>query len=240
MNTQNNTKNFLERSQNTVKQGYNQFVTMNIFSQFVSLIVGLLLLGLAIILVMYLYRLSRYGTTGAPMLINEPINSFDPNLSKSSKRLPDASEGMAFTYNFWMYIADWQFNFGKEKTIFVKGTPGNPQNQAPGVFLAPKSNILEVRMVTYADPMGEACSVDNIPLQKWVNVSVVLNNRTLDIYIDGKLERSCVLRGVPRLNKNDLTFANPDTFYGQLSRFQYFNRAITPDEVHQIYTRGPN
>ena len=48
------------------------------------------------------------------------------------------------------------------------------------------------------------CDIKNIPLQRWVNVSIVLWNRTTDVYINGKLNRSCILAGVPKLNNGDV------------------------------------
>ena len=40
----------------------------------------------------------------------------------------------------------------------------------------------------------------NVPLQKWVNLIISLYGRTLDVYIDGKLVRTCVLPGVAQVN----------------------------------------
>ena len=175
----------------------------------------------------------RYGTKTSPVFIEKPVNAFDENLAKEKRQIPTGSEGLAFTYNFWMYIADWQYRFGEKKTIFIKGDNG------PEVVLAANQNSLGVRLRTFVDPSGETCNIDNIPLQKWVNLSIVLDNRTLDIYVDGRLERSCVLRGVPRLNKNAIQFVPDGGFYGQLSKFRYFNRPITPDEAFSIYSSGP-
>ena len=238
MNAQSNNaiKNTFNKGRNTIYQGYQSFSALSTLSQIFTSILGFLFLILVIYIIYYLYSSAQYDPRSAPLLIGKPVNAFDENLSKTTTRLPSASEGLAFTYNYWMYIADWQYKFGEEKVIFIKGQDAN---KAPKVFLYPKKNSMGVRMVTFADPNGEGCDIDNIPLQKWVNIAVVLDNRTMDIYVDGRLERSCALRGVPKLNKNELRFAPGGGFYGQLSKFRYFNRAITPDEAHSIYTDGP-
>ena len=116
---------------------------------------------------------------------------------------------------------------------------GKTANRAPEVYLTPTQNSLGVALATFADPSGEVCVIDNIPLQKWINISVILDNRTMDIYLDGKLERSFVLKGVPKMNKNPLQFAPDGGFYGQIAMFRYFNRPITPDEAFSIYSQGP-
>ena len=78
----------------------------------------------------------------------------------------------------------------------------------------------------------------NIPLQKWVHIIYMLNTRT-DIYINGKLERSCVLKGVPNVNNAPLQVCQNGVFYGQISRLQYFAKKINPNKIKQIYRQGP-
>jgi len=235
-NTTNAVKQTFNRGRNTVQQGYQQFTALSTLSQIFTIIVGILLLGLLIYIIRYFYQTSQYGTKSAPIFIDKPVNAFDENLSKATRQIPVGSEGLSFTYNFWIYIADWQYRFNEKKTIFIKG---NNTNRAPEVYLAPSQNSLGVTLTTFAEPSGESCNIDNIPLQKWVNLAVVLDNRTVDIYIDGRLERSCVLKGVPRMNRQDIKFVPDGGFYGQISKFRYFNRPITPDEAHSIYTQGP-
>ena len=89
------------------------------------------------------------------------------------------------------------------------------------------------------------CDISNIPLQRWVMVSVMLWNRTLDVYINGMLVRSAVLPGVPLFNVNDLSniyvgSGRADgTFNGYISRLKYYQRAITAKEVMGLYRTGP-
>lgn len=45
-----------------------------------------------------------------------------------------------------------------------------------------------------APPHGtHMCMINNFPLQRWVNLIVSLNNRTMDVYLNGKLVRTCIL-----------------------------------------------
>ena len=81
----------------------------------------------------------------------------------------------------------------------------------------------------------------NIPLQKWVHIGYVLNNRSIDIYINGKLQRTCVLKGLPiPLNPKDkLRITVSGGFYGKVGRTQYFARSLRPEEIASLYYRGP-
>lgn len=90
-----------------------------------------------------------------------------------------------------------------------------------------------------------ACDVANIPLQRWVMVTVCLWNRTLDVYINGYLVRSVVLPGPALFDPDALKSiyvggSGPtDTFGGHFSRLKYYNRAITAQEVMALYKKGP-
>ena len=50
----------------------------------------------------------------------------------------------------------------------------------------------------------DKCEFKNFPLQKWVNVNVSMRNNVLDIFIDGTLVKSCILKGSPTINSGDL------------------------------------
>ena len=83
------------------------------------------------------------------------------------------------------------------------------------------------------------CEVKNFPMQKWVNLIISVYGRTLDIYIDGKLVRTCVLPGVVKVNKgSDLYITPDDGFYGFTSNVLYRPEASNPQEAYNIYYRG--
>jgi len=83
------------------------------------------------------------------------------------------------------------------------------------------------------------CMVDNIPIQKWVNVIISLYGRTLDVYIDGKLVRTCVVPGVVKVNNNtDLQVTPAGGFSGWTSTFNYWPNASNPQDAYNIYKDG--
>lgn len=83
------------------------------------------------------------------------------------------------------------------------------------------------------------CDINNIPLQRWVNVSIVLWNRTTDVYINGKLNRSCILAGVPKLNNGDVYVGHFGGFDGLVSKLRYYNKALDPNQIYETYLQGP-
>ena len=85
----------------------------------------------------------------------------------------------------------------------------------------------------------DECSVKNIPLQKWVHILMSVNNRTNDVYIDGKLVSTCMLQGVGMNDKNASMVLCPDGgFSGYTSKLRYYARAVNPREAYEIYKEG--
>lgn len=122
-----------------------------------------------------------------------------------------------------------------DKTIY----PAYPTNSQNMTIMNPLKWTTEQLKYFNSD---YTCDINNIPLQQWVHVSLCAFDRTLDVYINGKLSRSCILPGVPVFDpyylKNIYVGRSP-TFNGYISRFRYLNRAISPAEVYQLYRQGP-
>ena len=83
-----------------------------------------------------------------------------------------------------------------------------------------------------ANSVTHQCVVKNFPLQKWVNLIVSVYGRTLDIYIDGKLVRTCILPGVAKVNAKANIVVTPNGgFNGWTSNFKYWAHASNPQEA---------
>ena len=83
------------------------------------------------------------------------------------------------------------------------------------------------------------CLIENIPIQKWVNVVISLYGLTLDIYLDGKLVRTCVMPGVPQIsNATDINVTSKGGFSGWTTNFKFWSDASNPQEVYNIYKAG--
>ena len=83
------------------------------------------------------------------------------------------------------------------------------------------------------------CLIENIPIQKWVNIVVSLFGLTMDIYLDGKLVRTCVMPGVPQINNAaDINVTNKGGFSGWTTNFKYWSDASNPQEAYNIYKAG--
>lgn len=91
------------------------------------------------------------------------------------------------------------------------------------------------------DSVPENVTIENINIQKWVNVLVTFNNRTLDVYINGKLVKSSPFNNII-INGNgydkDILITPNGGFGGFISKVQYFPYFITPAKAWSIYKGG--
>ena len=115
-------------------------------------------------------------------------------------------------------------------------------------FDGPENNIT-VSLLTYPDSSSQSvsttystftCGVKNVPLQNWTNLIASVNGRSLDIYMNGKLVRTCVLPGVPFVDGKSSVYLTPlGGFSGYTSKFSYWADAISPQQAWNIYKSGP-
>jgi len=167
-----------------------------------------------------------------------------------------------FAYSIWIYVNDWNYRYGEPKVIFGRmgsqsksgsgSVPGvNGLDPCPAVVLDAVENNVSISLGCYpginqqpTTPGGNTvvhtCSVANVPIQKWVNLLISVYGRSLDVYIDGKLVRTCLLPGVASVNNNSNVYVTPGGgFEGWTSKFQYYPNSVNPQEAWNIYAQGP-
>ncbi|GAG05278.1 unnamed protein product, partial [marine sediment metagenome] len=93
------------------------------------------------------------------------------------------------------------------------------------VSLAAKTNALKVLYTTLTGK-NEGITIPDIPIQKWLNITIILQLRNLDVFINGELEKSLLLSSLPSYQRGRLSVNPNGGFNGYISRLQYFNKAI--------------
>lgn len=179
------------------------------------------------------------------------------SLATNSSGAPDSN----FSYSVWFYVNDWNYRYGEPKVVFgrmgslsdasggsISGVSG--LDPCPSVVLGAIENNLIVSVGCYpgvneqpTTPGGKTvihnCMVSNIPIQKWVNLTLSVYGRTLDLYIDGKLVRTCLLPGIANVNNNADIYVTPKGgFNGWTSNLQYYPNSLNPQEAWNIYAKG--
>ena len=177
----------------------------------------------------------------------------DPNNSDSTTiiRSSNENDGVEFTWSTWLFLDDLEYNKGQFRHIFHKGDDNinydddtigaglSYPNNAPGLYLAPYKNDLVVVINTFQNVV-ERILINNITLNKWINVIIRCENKTIDVYINGSIARRHVLSGLPRQNYGNVFICMNGGFSGNLSNLRYYNYALGTREIESIIFWGPN
>ena len=151
----------------------------------------------------------------------------------------DGQDGIQFTYGFWFEIDDFTYKKGEWKHIFHKGNSSSYPNRAPGVWIHPDKNSVRVYMNTL-DNILEFADIDNLPVRKWIYMNIVLNNKNMDLYINGYLKIRKELSSLPKQNDDDFWVNMFGGFEGYVSNIRYYSYAIDFNEMNKNIKSGPS
>ena len=165
-------------------------------------------------------------------------------------RSRNKSQGLEFTYSVWILIDNLKYMQGQYRHIFHKGnddiifdhnknTGLNFPNNAPGLYISPNKNSLVVIMNTFKN-INEKIEIDDIPLNKWINVVIRVEGRNVDVYVNGSIKVRHKLSDVPKQNYGDI-FVNMNGGYsGYLSDLHYYSNGLSVGEILKIANKGPS
>jgi hypothetical protein len=238
----------------TNKSNINFFESNSLVAKFAFLLVVIfafiILLKFGISIVAYFMSPNQSphlidGMVDAKNALIFPQDPTSNNETVTIYRSVNERDGLEFTWSVWIYINTLQYLQGQYKHIFYKGNSNlaetglNFPNNAPGLYLAPDSNELVVMMNTF-DVINEEIKIPNIPLNKWMNVIIRCQNRTLDVYINGTVARSLQLTSVPKQNYGDVYAGMNGGFDGYISNLWYYNYALGTAAIQNLVSKGPN
>ncbi len=199
-----------------------------------------ILLIILILLVLYvIYKLF----SGRDQLTS--IENGNKEQTIKASQLPNDNNSSNFTYSTWFYVQDWSYRFGEPKILLSRG---NARKPCPRIVLGEMQNNIKISIACYGNKIsgseetGETvnfhCELSNFPIQKWVNLTIGLNGQTLDVYVNGKLTRTCVLPGPAIEASGDLFVTPRGGFNGYTANFQYWSEPVNPQQAYNIYKSG--
>lgn len=264
-NAKNSVQNTLgEFSEKGVMNASGDFLESNgLFAKFafiiLVLIVFLFLFKLGIQLISYYSQPSSspYIVKGLLDGNTQTVIPQNPAISGSVPILRSVNEntGMEFTWSIWLML---QYNkeIGPTRVdcIFVKGSNsfdvvgGRNTNNGPGLYVLREDGtdntitgqIDLIFMIDTVDGRKELMAIRGLPLTKWVHLAFRLENNVIDGYVNGVIRDRVTLNSACKQNFYDIIVAPNGGFQGQLSNFQYFNRALNVFEINNIVMFGPN
>ena len=293
------------------------------------------------------YKKNRAVTFDIKQLLPKEHNA-DQYLVIDKSTIPLSAQGNEYSLSFWMFVKDYNYRYGSNKTILYRGDKENKESN-PYIFLHPKSNDMTIRVQLQTDtivgrpsnqsvnvregfgsypfeyfnasnisgnvisesfaendetgtpspsdplpgstnaPVGDVdsrlerietqmqrligmqaektpsptnagsssgsgsgsakseempvtydeCVIENIPLQKWTHVVVSIFNNSVEVYLDGRLYKTCSLKGFPKPNIQNMHVCANGGFNGLMSNIEYSNMTLPSDEIYRKYLMGP-
>ena len=77
--------------------------------------------------------------------------------------------------------------------------------------------------------------MENVEIKNWFNISFTIGYNILDIYYNGKLKKSKILNGVPKINKNVLYVSYNKGFPGFMKKLEIIPKKVNPNVINRIY-----
>ena len=195
-----------------------------------------IILVVLFIIVYILYR--RWRNNYQSVLIQHSQNAkLLKNIDKQ-QFIKKNDVGLSWTLSFWVYIDDWNYKYNTNKHIFIWDNCS--------AWLSKNTNNIVINIPTYNNKKGTNTVIENIPLQKWTNIIIVLNNRVLDIFVNGTLSNSKYLTNIPKNDKKlGMKITPYGGFNGTISRFNYYTFPVKKydiigyNNVYSLFKKGP-
>lgn len=199
---------------------------------------AIIILIVSLIILYLLYRLYikiRYKYL--KKIFIEPRNA-KKDLIVDANSINTTSDGypLSWSLSIWIYIDDWSYRYNAKKYIIKWDNCS--------IWLSKRLTDLNISLPTH-DNKIETIVTKDIPIQKWLHLCVSLDNRNLDVWVNGELHNSKYLKNVPLLTESNLTLTPDGGFSGYLSRFRFYSkplpkvRLIDFDTVTNLFDLGP-
>ena len=221
----------------------------------------ILIISIIIIIIIYKYLTSKIIKIQLINKISEGCCQY--TFSPDMLPLTNINGGIEFTFSFWIYIASWEYKYNQDKIIlywkgkslrdeivlnqshpfFIEKCVKRESKHIMGkygglkVYLDKKKNNLNIEYTLMSGNI-ELLTIENIPLQKWLNIIVSLRLRNLDVFLNGVLIVNKFLKEVPLYGKHKLIVNSKKGFDGYISKLIYYNRSISYPEIKRIFKKG--
>ena len=184
------------------------------------------------------------------------IHDAKKELRVAKQSLPKSAQGIEYNVNLWMFLNDYNYRINEDKVIVKRG---EDSIYNPIIMLEKQSNNLKIIVSTSyfskesaneeisdieltddeQEESQEEFTVNNIKLQKWVNINVGFIDNSIDVYLDGKLVKSFIIRGYPKINSGGLVITPGGGFNGSISNLTYTNKSFSHNKIVSTYKKGP-
>jgi hypothetical protein len=143
----------------------------------------LVFLGIILVIVLY-YFLSSSETT----VLSNKLDLSTPQTSISKEKISEPSS-RKYSYEMWLYA--YNFNASSNYIVSRPSSSGSGKNIGLKIDTSSPKLILEyAATATGVSRIKTVTITDNFPLQTWTHVIVSVDDKYIDVYMNGKLIKS--------------------------------------------------
>jgi hypothetical protein len=169
-----------------------------------------------------------------------------PSGIKSENIRYSEGNGLETTYIFWLTIDESNMNIPNHNSLndwqHIFSVRNSNNQEYPGVYLSKTTNVL---LFYFNLDNVLTIEIDNIPFNEPIHVSIVIQDKYIEIYINSKLIVSKQKNGeISKLTKEIMAefkdmqigqYNNKQTINGQIKDLYNYNRALTHKDIESHY-----
>jgi len=202
-----------------------------------SIVIGISCIIIIMLIVFYVLSKKKYKKIN-PTFITKQKNA-KKKYKISSKLVYNPSNGYTYTWNIWMYINNWSYKLNSMKHILTRGRlEKTPIHCNPSIWLGDKTNDLHFYIET--DKKGtQEFILKDVPIKKWTMITIVLQMNEFEVYINGNLVETYILKSLPKLNNGNVYINEWGGYDGFITNLKYFPKTLSPLFIQKLYKKKP-
>ena len=193
-----------------------------------------------IVILLLLYVIFKALTTTYTTL--GTMQKWSNKTTLQSSNLPSTFKANS-AISIWFYIKKWVN--GANVVQFTNSTVAAADgNIIFRVLFKDNSNTIRIFPKSGVSDSQFDCEISDFPLQKWVNLIISFNGSAMDVYVDGKLMKSCVVNTGSRIQETQSIVLGDDSEsvksndVGFITNVKLKAAPIAPQEAWDIYSQG--
>ena len=198
----------------------NTFGSYESVTPYIYSIIGAI--GGIVIIIIIIYMIIQLSSTSMnpKSVVMGPIDLYSPTSDILIDR-KTVSKNMAGSYTLSYYV--------RIDAVPDMRAEATPMISYPGVWSMNYNPSHEELVWIIND---SRVSLKSVPLQRWTQVTISFEGRTIDLYINGILVKSHILSHLPPLGNASISII-PGGIMGQLAYVQMWSRRLTVSEIEQ-------
>lgn len=189
-----------------------------------------------IVILLLLYVIFKALTTNYTTL--GTMQKWTNKTTLQGSNLPNSFKANS-AVSIWFYIKKWVN--GAKIISFHSNATVTANNAIFQAQFKNDTNTIQIFPRSGSDDT-DTCEIADFPLQKWVNLIVSFNGSAMDVYVDGKLVKSCVVNMGSRLGDTQSIVLGDEVpipnDVGFITNVKLKAAPIAPQEAWDVYSQG--